>query len=646
METLTFLAETSRLLDLVVHSLYTQREIFLRELVSNASDALDRLHFESLSRPELIDAAPLEIVLDADPAARTLTVRDNGIGMTRDDLVAHIGTIARSGTREFGARLDAAQSSEPVRDLIGRFGVGFYSCFMVADRVTVVTRRAGEPAGTRWESVGDVHYTLADAGDVPRGTSVILHLKPVDAEAGIEDYLDRWVVSRIVKRYVDFVTYPIVWNGPPPPIEETSGDARPAARVVLNSMKPIWTRPESQVTAEEYQEFYKHLAHDWTPPLLRCAFKAEGRWQYTALLFVPAHAPHDMYYHAASYGLQLYSQRTLVVASAQELLPRYLRFVKGVVDAADLPLNVSRQSLQHAHHEINIRRWITRKVIDSLNKLRETDSAKYAAFWREFGRALKEGISEDRDNMDRLVPLLLFESSFDDTAPTTLADYVSRMKPDQRDIYYLAGESRAVVQQSPQLEECRARGYEILYFTEPVDELVAQSLHEFEGKTLRSLGKGQVAFGDEAERERAQREVDEQTTRFRDLIDFMARHLESHVKGVRISSRLTISPACLTGEEFDFSPHIERLLRASQPQRRTLELNPAHPIVNGLRERFDRNREDALVPLIADLLLGVAVLAEGAPLPDQVAFTAHVMNLMSRSLDATTVSAPQAASAS
>ncbi|HLG55485.1 MAG TPA: molecular chaperone HtpG [Vicinamibacterales bacterium] len=637
MEAFTLKADTRRLLDLVIHSLYTRPEVFLRELVSNASDALDRFRFESMLDSTLMDdGSALDIRLEVDPVARTLTVRDNGIGMARDEVVQHIGTIARSGTKEFTAQLEGQAERGQMVDLIGRFGVGFYSCFMVAEKVTLVTRRAGEEIGTSWESTGDINYTMQDVSGARRGTSVTLTLKAVDIEGGIEDYTNQWVLSKIVKRYADFIAYPIVYVGPTEDVTAESEAARDvvAATVVLNSMKPIWTRPQSEVTPAEYKEFYKHMSQDWNEPLQHVSFKAEGRWEYAALLFIPSHAPYDLYYHAYSFGLQLYSHRMLIVENCQELLPRYLRFLKGVVDAADLPLNVSRQMLQHSHHLTSIRKWLTRKVVDSINKLRETDSTKYLTLWKEFGRALKEGVSEDSDNKERLLPLLLFESSFDGSMLTSLADYVSRMKPEQKDIFYLGGQSRTVIEHSPHLEELRARGYEVLYFTEPVDELLAQAVTEFDGHRLRSAAKGQIELEQAVDRERVETEENEHAKSLDGLLKFMAKHLESRVRAVRISKRLKSSPACLASDEFELSPHIERLLKGrGEIHRRTLELNASHRLVKGLNERFTRDAADPALAAAADLLLGVALLAEGSELPDPSVFATEVTELLTRSLE-------------
>ncbi len=636
METLTLKAETSRLLDLVIHSLYTRPEVFLRELVSNASDALDRFRLDAMLTPEVDDKVPLEIRLEVNASARTLTIRDNGIGMTHDEVLKYIGTIASSGTREVEAQLKARPDHGQTIDLIGHFGVGFYSCFMVADRVTLVTRRMDEPLGTQWESEGDVQYTLTDAADVARGTSITLKLKPVDREAGIEDYSDRWILSRIVKRYADFVTYPIVYVRSP---GEASGvlGAEPAVAletIVLNSMKPMWTRAGSEIKPEEYVEFYRHISQDLTDPLMPMLFKAEGRWEYAALLFVPSEAPYDLYYHGFAYGLQLYSQRMLIVENCSDLLPRYLRFLKGVVDVADVPLNVSRQTLQHAHHLASIRKWLTKKVIDALSRLANADPDNYLTLWRHFGRALKEGVSEDHDNKDRLVPLLLFESSFDDAKLTTLAQYVSRMKEGQQDIFYLAGESRGLIERSPHLEGLHARDYEVLYLTQPVDELVTQALHEFEGHRLRSAAKGQLD-PTPAQPDASDEDGQKQAAALADLLEALAKHLEDKVRDVRVSKRLTVSPACLAGEEFDISPHIERLLKQNATtHRRTLELNPKHPIVSRLQAMFTKNAADPAIKSAAHMLFGLALLAEGSELPNPAAFSSQVTDLLAHSLGA------------
>src|SRR5262245_28059342 len=421
-ETFEFQAEARQVLDLMIHSLYTNKEIFLRELISNASDALDRLRFEALSKPELIGTDDkLEIWIESDPAARTLTISDNGIGMSRDEVIANIGTIAKSGTRELLQTLRERKSADMVATLIGQFGVGFYSAFMVADQVTLLTRRAGEEKATQWESAGDGTFTIVEGSKFTRGTSIVLRLKKFDDDAEVENFTDQFVIEQIVKRYSDFVAYPIIYK------DKTGKEAAKT----LNSMKPIWTRPRSEVTEDEYKEFYKHISHDWNDPLVTWSFRAEGRSEYQALLFIPSQAPFDLFYTTGKFGLHLYVRRVLIVEHCEELLPSYLRFVRGVVDSADLPLNVSRQRLQKDRHITQIRKWLTKKLLDSLEELQKSDPQKYVEFWKQFGRVVKEGPSFDFDNKDKLITLCLFESSHDPSKFTMLKEYVSRMKEGQ-----------------------------------------------------------------------------------------------------------------------------------------------------------------------------------------------------------------------
>src|SRR6267378_2717256 len=495
-ETFQFQAEARQVLDLMIHSLYTNKEIFLRELISNASDALDRLRFESLSQPELIGPEDkLEIWIESDPKERTLTIQDNGIGMSRDEVIANIGTIAKSGTRELLQNLREKQSSDVLASLIGQFGVGFYSAFMVADRVTLVTRRAGEDKATQWESTGDGTFTINEASKFNRGTSITLHLKKFEDDSGVEDFTDKFVISQIVKRYSDFVAYPIIYK---------DKDLKEADKA-LNSMKPIWTRARSEVTDAEYQEFYKHISHDWNEPMKTWSFRAEGRSEYQALLFIPSQAPFDLFYATGKFGLHLYVRRVLIVEHCEELLPPYLRFIRGVVDSADLPLNVSRQRLQEDRHIAQIRKWLTKKVLDSLEEMQKNENDKYIELWKHFGRALKEGIT-DFDNKEKLTALYLFESSGDSEKLMTLKDFVAQMKGDQNAIYYLTGPSRRAIENSPHLEGFKEKGYHVLFLVDPVDEMLVQWLPEFEGKKLKSIGKGAADLGEDEnlkEKERA-----------------------------------------------------------------------------------------------------------------------------------------------
>jgi molecular chaperone HtpG len=643
-EEFQFQAETTRLLDLMIHSLYTNKEIFLRELISNSSDAIDRLRFEALTNPELITNERFEIRLEADQSAKTLTISDNGIGMGRDEVIHNIGTIAKSGTRELRERMKMGQSNEILAELIGQFGVGFYSSFMVADKVTLVTRRAGEATATRWESSGDGHYTLSAAEMDGNGTSITLHLKPADPEGGLEDYTDKWILSRVIRKYSDFVNYPIIFKDErEEPQTDESGKPEEAGKKtiviedkVLNSMKPLWTRPQSEVAENEYAEFYHHLSHNWDEPLETIALKAEGRLEYEALLFIPSKAPYDLFYHGAETGLRLYAKRVMIMEKCEDLLPRYLRFLNGVVDSSDLPLNISRQMLQQDRHITQIRKWLTKKVLDKLSSMYETEPEKYLKFWDQFGRALKEGVGSDHENKDKIVSLLLFQSSNDPEKLTSLKEYVERMKEDQKEIYYLTGESRKVVENSPHLEAFKEKGYEVLYLVEPVDELVVQSLSEFEEKKVKSVGKGKVQLGSDQEKEQAEKELKEMEEQSAALLELIQKKLDEHIKQVRLSNRLTTSPVCLVGNEIDYSPQLERLLMKGKgggpKQRRMMELNPRHEIFTKMRERFENNKEDSLLGDYAELLLGYALLAEGSELPDPVQFNRLVVDLMVKTL--------------
>jgi len=627
-ETFPFRAEVQQLLDLMIHSLYSHKEIFLRELISNASDALDRLRFEALTRPELLsEGGKLEIRLEVDEAARTLTLHDTGIGMSRQELIDNIGTIAKSGTRELAEKIRKSkspveeadrESGEGLTELIGQFGVGFYSSFMVADRVVVVTRRAGEGGATRWESSGAGEFEVAAAERDSQGTSVTLHLKPVDEEQGVEDFTQEHALSRIVRRYSDFIAYPIILG------EKT-----------LNSMKPIWERPPTEVKAEEYAEFYKHISHDWQDPLSTISQRAEGLLEYRALLFVPSEAPFDLFYVGYEAGLKLYVRRVLIVERSPDLLPRYLRFLSGVVDSPDLPLNVSREMLQHDRQIRQIRKALVKKVLDSLADLKEKDQEKYLALWKAFGRVLKEGPSEDHENKEKIAELILFQSSHHEEKLSPLADYVSRMKEGQEAIYYLTGASRPAIESSPHLEALRAKGIEVLYLTDAVDELVVESLAEYQGKKLKSAGKGTVDLGTAEEKEEKKKELDEKTRAYQGLLEWIQKALDDRIKEVRLSARLTASPACLVGAEHDFSPRLEQLLKrdTDRPrQRRILELNPDHEIVKRLERMVESDAASEKAGEYAELLYGYAVLAEGSELPDPAAFARRIAELMSRGL--------------
>jgi molecular chaperone HtpG len=632
-ETREFQAEARQVLELMIHSLYTNKEIFLRELISNASDALDRLRVASLTNPNLLGKDErFEIVIEADPKERTLTVHDSGIGMSREEVVSNIGTIAKSGTREILESM-RSESPEVAAKLIGQFGVGFYSAFMVADRVTLLTRRAGEQKATRWESGGDGTYEIAGTDKFSRGTSITLHLKPVDEESGIEDFTDEQVCRGIVKQYSDFVAYPITFKrvGATPSSEKVAADAAP-----INSMKPIWARPASEVTEEEYEEFYKHVSHDWNPPLRHLSFRAEGRIEYQALIYIPSEPPMDLFFDTGRFGLQLYVRHVLIMETCEELLPRYLRFVRGMVDSSDLPLNISRQRLQEDRHITQIRKWVSKKVIDAIDEMAQREPETFRTVWDHFGRVLKEGVAFDPENKDRLTPLLRFASSHSPETLASLADYVSRMKPEQKEIYYITGDSVSSIAKSPHLEALSERGLEVLLLTDPVDELVVGAVAEFDGKPLKSASRGTVALGTDEEQNQARKDLNARQVEYLDLMTLLRTKLSAHVKEVRLTNRLTRSPACLVVAEADMSPQMARMLRAHQGHApellRILELNPDHPIIERLKQRVAKDSADPVVEDYAELLYGGALIAEGSELEDPSRFSEALTRLMSGEL--------------
>lgn len=639
-ETMQFQAETRQLLDLMIHSIYSNKEIFLRELISNASDAIDKLRFEAIGRPDLLPAGEeLAIKIEADEEAGTLTISDNGIGMSREEVISHIGTIAKSGTREMIQKMKEAKSEGAVNELIGQFGVGFYSSFIVADKVTLKTTRAGSNETVIWESTGDGTYSIGAADAAPRGTVITLHLKPADPENGLDDFRKTWHLERIIKRYSDFISYPIYLKIETE-TEEGEGDSKKKVKKteykIVNSMKPIWLRAKSDVKDEEYNEFYKHISHDWNEPLKHLLYRAEGRIEYTALLYIPKKAPWDFFYQSYKSGLQLYVKRVMVVEAFEDLLPRYLRFVKGVVDSSDLPLNISRELLQQDRQIVAIRKGLTAKLLSFFQDMLNKERAVYLEFYREFGNALKEGVNSDFENRDKLQHLLLFPSSHSESELTTLKEYIERMHPDQKEIYYIAGESRSLVENSPHVEAVRDKGFEILYLLDPIDEIVLQNLGEYEGKKLKALGKGELVL-DEKEKEKKEKEAKEAEKDLAELIGWLKENLKDNVKDVRVSGSLVSAPACLVGEEFDFSPHLEKILGKHGEKvgkaKRTLAINPRHELIKKMAVAQKENN-GALLGDMAVLLLGNAFLAEGAELPDTVAFNRALVNMMSRQIGA------------
>ena len=632
-ETLEFQAEARQLLQLMVHSIYSNKDIFLRELISNASDALDKLRIASLVEDgPRVDSADLRIEIEANVDARTLTVRDNGIGMSRDEVVGLIGTIAKSGTAELLRKLREAEDGAASSDLIGQFGVGFYSTFMVADRVTLLTGKAGESGGTRWESDGAGTYVIETVDDAPRGTAVTVHLKPEDSEDRLYDYTDENKIREIVKRYSDFIAWPIRLVSAPAANDRDSNDdetaesgAENAADRPLNSMKALWARPQSEIDKAEYDQFYRHLSHDWTDPLEVIHMKGEGTFEYEALLFIPSRAPLDLFTRDARRGVQLYVKRVFIMDDCAELLPNYLRFVRGVVDTHDLSLNISREILQQDRRIQLVRRRLVKKVLASVRALQENDAERYRTLWKEFGAALKEGLLEDADNQEAILDLVSVDSTHDADRPTTLREYTERMKDAQNEIYYLTGDSRGMIENSPHMEAFRAKGYEVLILTDPVDEVWVERVAEFDGKPLKSIAKGEVDLDTDDEKKSSEAEREQLRKDFAALLPWLAAKLGDDVKEVRLSSRLTTSPACLVGDTFDMTPALEKMYRAmghEMPRpKRILELNPTHALVMGLRAAHERDADSATLGDTAELLYGMALLAEGGELRDPARFT-------------------------
>ncbi|MFF0596702.1 molecular chaperone HtpG [Streptomyces antibioticus] len=636
-ETFEFQVEARQLLQLMIHSVYSNKDVFLRELVSNASDALDKLRLAAL-KDDLpgADVSDLHIEIETDDEARTLTVRDNGIGMSYDEVGRLIGTIANSGTAQFAKELREAQDEGGAEGLIGQFGVGFYSGFMVADEMTLVTRHAGEGHGTRWSSRGEGTYTLETVEDAPQGTSVTLHLKPADSDDQLHDYTSAWTIKDIVKRYSDFITWPIRLL-PKKTADGTEGadEADETEPETLNSMKALWARSREEVSDDEYHELYKHISHDWREPLETIRLQAEGTFEYQALLFVPSHAPHDLYTQGYKRGVQLYVKRVFIMDDCEALLPPYLRFVKGVVDAADLSLNVSREILQQDRHIRMMQRRLTKKILSTVKDTMTSAPDRYATFWREFGSVLKEGLLSDTDNRDALLAVASFASTHADDEPTTLAGYAERMKDGQEDIYYLTGETRESIENSPHMEAFRAKGIEVLLLTDPVDEVWVDVVGEFDGKRLRSVAKGEVDLGTEDDTQ-ADEEREKQGEEYADLLGWMKEQLGADIKEVRLSSRLTVSPACIVSDADDLTPALENMYRAMGQDvpaaQRILELNPGHLLVKGLNQAY-REREDRTgLAETAELLHGLAVLAEGGRPKEPGRFVKLVADHLERSL--------------
>lgn len=613
-ETLGFQAEVKQLLDLMIHSLYSNKEIFLRELISNASDAIDKLRFEALSDSALYENDPdFKIRVSFDKEARTITVSDNGIGMTRDEVIENIGTIAKSGTREFFQALTGDQRKDA--SLIGQFGVGFYSSFIVADKVTLTTRRAGfgPEHGVRWESNGEGEYTLETIDHPGRGTEVTLHLR-----ADEDELLSNYQLRSIITKYSDHISLPIVMKVEGKEEEET-----------VNRASALWSRSKNEISDEEYNEFYKHVAHDFTEPLARVHSRMEGKYEYTLLLYVPSRAPFDMWNSNRRYGVKLYVRRVFIMDDAEQLMPPYLRFVRGVVDSNDLPLNVSREILQHNRVIETIKAGATKKVLGLLEDMAANQPEKYASFWKEFGRVLKEGVAEDSSNKDTIAKLLRFSTTHTDNEDqnVTLEEYISRMKEGQDKIFYITADSFAAAKNSPLLEIFRKKGIEVLLLSDIIDNWLVSNLFEFQGKQLQSVSRGEVDLSKlEEPEEKAQHE--KATSEFKDLLERIKSKLGDKVKDVRLTNRLTSSPACLVADENDLDSSFLRILKAAGQKvpesKQILEINPEHPILARMRNEVDDQRFDDW----SQILFEQAVLSDSGQLQDPVSFVNRLNGLL------------------
>ncbi len=615
-ETHRFQAEVVQILDLMIHSLYSNKEIFLRELISNGSDAIDRLRFETFTRPELDeDDGELRIRVSFDPAARTITVSDSGIGMSRTEVIEHIGTIAKSGTREFLSSLTGDQRKDAA--LIGQFGVGFYSAFVVADRVTVTTRRAGLPAseGVRWESGGTGEYTLTAVERAARGTDVVLHLRD-----GEDELLNRLRLQSIIQKYSDHISLPIVMPDGQP------GDGQPPAETVVNRASALWARPKSELSEQDYNDFYRHITGDFTDPLAYLHSHIEGTYDYTLLLFIPSHAPWDLWIPQPRRSVKLHVRRVFIMEDTGQLLPQYLRFVRGVIDSGDLPLNVSREMLQSSRAVDHISSTAVKRILRLLADMAGKEPEKYATFWREFGDTLKEGIPEDYANREDIAKLLRFSSTHSASAEVqdiSLADYVARMKDGQEKIYYLLAPALAAATASPHLEAFRAKGIEVLLLGHPVDNWVVTSLRDFDGRRLQSVTQGPPDFGAlaDGEQEAAARAAAECAA----LVGRMKEILAGQASDVRVTSRLTTSPACIVAAEAETEASLVQRLRGSGlPSQPVLEINPQHPLV----ARLAGNPGDPSVADWAHVLYSQAVLTFGARIEDPAAFAGRLNNLL------------------
>jgi len=634
-ETHAFQTEVKQLLDLMIHSLYSNKEIFLRELISNASDAADKLRFEATTDDALFEGdSDLHVYIDVDKEARTITVRDNGIGMSRDEVIDNIGTIARSGTKEFFGQLSGDQEKDA--HLIGQFGVGFYSSFLVADKVTLTTRRAGteKEHGVRWESVCDGEYDLETVAKETRGTEITLHLRE-DAD----EFLESYRLRTIIQKYADHIPFPIRMMGTPMPAAEGE-EEKPAEIETVNQASALWTRPKSELTDEDYNNFYKHIGHDFEEPLARLHQKLEGKYEYSLLLYLPKRAPFDLWQAEAKHGVKLYVRRVFIMEASEDLLPRYLRFVRGVMDTNDLPLNVSREILQQSPAMDAMKKGATKRVLSLLEDMAkeageagddDTINTDYADFWAEFGNCLKEGIIEDFSNRERIAKLLRFSTTESDDQSVALTEYVERMKEGQDTIYFITAETLAAAKHSPHLEIFRKKGIEVLLLSDRIDEWLTSNLTEFDGKKLQSIAKGELdlsGIGENAEEEK--KEQEEKAKAAEPAVEKIKTSLGEKVKDVRVTDRLTESPACLVSDQFDMSSNMERILKQAgqdvPDMKPILEINPDHELV----QRLAKMRSKDKINDFSSILFDQAVLAEGALPEDPAGFVRKINALLTQ----------------
>ena len=636
-ETHEFKTEVKQFMHLIINSLYSNKEIFLRELISNASDAIDRLSFQAQTDSKILrNDTDFKIKITPDKENKTLTISDNGMGMTYDEVVENIGTIARSGTAEFMKAIEKSNNKNTLTpELIGQFGVGFYSAFIVADKLSIITRAAGEETATQWESTGDGSYTIEPATKDGRGTDIILSLKPVEKDE--QDFTEDWTIRSIVKKHSDFVSYAIVMDVEHDEFEtDDEGkqvldkDSKPiktgtvVKEETLNSMKAIWSRDKKDVTEEEYKDFYTHISHDWNPPLTQLHLKLEGLTEYSALIYIPSQAPMDLFMPERKHGVQLYCRRVFIMDDCKELIPEYLRFIKGVVDAPDLNLNISREILQQDALVRNIHKNLVKKILDALDQM---DAEKYDKFYTELGAVIKEGIHSDWGNRDKIAKLARYKTTKSDGKWVSLQDYVNNMKPDQEDIYYLTGDNLAAILNSPHLETLKDKDIEVLLMTDPVDEFVIQSLPEFEKKKFKSAEKGDLGL-DKVD--------DEKKETFSSLFEKIKSELDDKIKEVKPSSHLKDSVSCLSGDAYDMSSYMEKLLKASgqsmPDSKRILELNISHPVMEKIQSIYEKNNDDASLKDYSNLLYDLAIVGEGGKIENPARFSKIIGEVMAKAL--------------